>query len=122
MPAASAAAASTAPRTPFSAAGAARTRGRRRESGDAGTAPVVAALGLLDDLFCLALRLLLHPAEHRKRQALAREEDQADPNAHGRFDRLQADPEREALRIADAVLAEGQRDRRLDEAEVARPE
>ncbi len=50
------------------------------------------------------------------------EEDEADPDPHRRLDRLQADSEREALGIGDAVRDERKRDRGLHQPDVARPE
>ena len=66
--------------------------------------------------------LLRHPLQRGVREPLAREEDEADADADRRLDRLQADPEREAARVGHAVLLQRQRDRRLDEADVPRPE
>ena len=63
-----------------------------------------------------------HPLERGVREALARQEDEADADAHRRLDRLQPEPEREAARVGHAVLPQRERDRRLDEADVPRPE
>src|SRR5262245_24714745 len=48
-------------------------------------------------------RLLRHLAQRRDRQALAGEEDEPHADAHRRLDRLQPDPEGEALAVGDAV-------------------
>ena len=63
-----------------------------------------------------------HVLQHRVREPLAGEEDQPDPDADRGLDRLQPDPEREAARVRDAVLDERQRDRGLQQPDVARPE
>ena len=60
--------------------------------------------------------------QRRVGHSLAREEDQPDADADGRLDRLQADPERDAAAVGDAVVHERRRDRDLDEADVAGPE
>ena len=65
-------------------------------------------LGLL-----LGLERLRHPLQHRERQPLVREEEQAHPDADGRLDRLQPDPVCKAVRIRDAVREEREGDRRL---------
>src|SRR4051794_25187220 len=104
-PSASSAAASTAETTPLRLAGHASAR----------------TLVLLGGGLHLG-RILRHLAQHRDRQALACEEDEPDPDADRRLDRLQPDREREALAIGNAVRAQRQRDRRLEEADVAGPE
>src|SRR5205823_1669677 len=87
------AAASTGPRTPLRLAGHARA----------------CRVRLLHRLRQLGVRLG-HVLEHGVREPLPREEEEPDADADGRLDRLQADPERDALRVVDAVLAERQRD------------
>src|SRR5262249_58205895 len=67
------------------------------------------------------LRLLRHLAQRRDREALAGEEDEPDADADRRLDRLQPDPEREALAVGNAVGAQRQRDRGLEDADVAGP-
>src|SRR5437868_2141445 len=84
--AASSAAASTAETTPLRLAGHASAR----------------TLVLLGGGLHLG-RILRHLAQHRDRQALACEEDEPDPDADRRLDRLQPDREREALAIGNAV-------------------
>src|SRR5262249_17000935 len=68
------------------------------------------------------LRLLRHLAQRRDREALAGEEDEPDADADRRLDRLQPDPEREALAVGNAVRARRQRDRRLEGADGSGPE
>jgi hypothetical protein len=63
-----------------------------------------------------------HSSQHRERQALARQEDQADADADRRLDGLQPEPVGDRLSRRDAVLAQRQRDRCLEEADVAGPE
>jgi hypothetical protein len=61
-------------------------------------------VALQGDLGLLGAR---HALQHRVRQALTGEEEQADPDADGHLDRLEADPEGKAARVGDAVRDEG---------------
>src|SRR4051794_22860917 len=108
MPAASLAAASTGVRTPL------------RLAGDAS-----ASIGV-----CFLRRLrngvlgwaILDVAKRRVGEALTGEEEEPDSDADGCLDRLEADPEGDAVRLAHAVVHERERDRGLDEADVPGPE
>src|SRR5215204_3076419 len=107
-PSARAAAASRAERTPLRLAGhaSAFTRRRRPE--------------LLDDRL---LRFLVrHPAQRLEREPLAHEEDQPDAYADRHLQHLEAEPEGEPGRVGDPVRDERQRDDRLEQADVPRPE
>ncbi len=75
-------------------------------------------LELLERLFDRLFDLL----QRRVREALAREEDEADADPDRRLDRLQADPEGDAVPVVDAVGDERRRDRDLEGADVAGPE
>src|SRR4051794_15070221 len=108
-PAASAAAASRAARTALRLSGQASARG----------------LCILVRLRGAHLRLVgsRHHLEHRERQALAREEEQPDPDSYGCLDRLETEAERDAVRVGDVVTRlERRGDRDLYEADVPRPE
>src|SRR5207253_1844275 len=104
-PSASAAAPSSAGSTPFSVSGHA-----------------TALRNPLDALVDVDLGHLRHPLQHGERDALAREEEEAEADADGRLDRLQADAVGEAVGVLDAVAQERSRHRRLKEADAARPE
>src|SRR5204863_7932997 len=90
-PSPSAAAASRAERTLL------RLAGHASALGAAICPRLLLPLGLLVHL---GLRGGRHHAQHRERQSLAREEQQADPDPDGCLDRLQAEPERDAMRIS----------------------
>ena len=72
--------------------------------------------------FRLLLALGLDIPQRRERDPLAREEDRPDADPDRGLDQLQPDAEREALRVADAVMRQRHRDRRLHEPDVPGPE
>src|SRR5262249_54979637 len=63
-----------------------------------------------------------HHAQHRERKPFVREEEHPDADADRGLDRLQAEAERNPSRLRDPVGDQRQRNRGLDEADVAGPQ
>ena len=79
---------------------------------------------MLDDVLRrLVLVVVPHPFQHRERDALAREREQAQPDAARHLERLQREPEGEPGRVCNAVaVPERDGHGRLHETDVAGPE